>query len=201
MAVETCAGCTTTYAVGAPRCPQCGSTERTEGRGGAVLPSLTVECATADCMHYGKRRRVHLRTAAPGVLEMPSLVCAGCGLAMPQVPVPDVNEEDSMPKITAHGGPSNRYEDEAESETAAVPADSAPEGSEQPSAGSSSETSAEKQPTSPETSKPNSPSPARKTGNRSGKGRTGSSTARSTDGGQENDTSETISGSDSAKGN
>ncbi|WP_159391136.1 hypothetical protein [Streptomyces viridochromogenes] len=183
MAGWTCAGCTTTYSVGAPRCPNCGSTERTEGRGGAVLPSLTVECGNGACPHVGKRRRVHLRTAAPGVLEMPRLVCAGCGLDMPTVtPWPPVtgSEEDTMPKITVHGGPSYAADIPAEPET-----DEAAEGSEEPSAGSSSETSSPKSDSTPETSETGTRKPARKTASRSKKATTGSSTAPSTDGDQE----------------
>jgi len=187
MAGWTCAGCTTTYTVGAARCPHCGSTERTEGRGGAVLPSLTVECANGACPHAGKRRRVHLRTAAPGVLEMPRLVCAGCGYDMPTVaPWPPVNEsEDDMPKITVHGGASNAAElpePEPVDETSE-------EGGEDVSAGSSSETSSEKEPSSPATSKPETPKRARTTGSRSKRARTADSSAPSTAGGPEADTS------------
>jgi len=109
MAGWTCAGCTTVYAVGAAKCPHCGSTERTSRAGGAVLPSVTVACGTSACQYEGRERRVHLRTAAPGVLEMPRLVCAGCGFDMPTVtpwpPVTD-SEDEQMPKITVHGGPS-----------------------------------------------------------------------------------------------
>ncbi len=205
MATWKCADCTADYSVGAPQCPQCGSSERAQGVG-TVLPSLTVACMAEGCMHHGKPRRVHLRTAAPGVLEMPNLVCAGCGAATPQVPArPDVNEpEDDMPKIHANREPTNRYEDEPAHEgehgpeTVDMPADAAvhptSEESEQPSAGSSSETSSEKQPTPSETSKPSPQPPARTTGSRSGKARTGSSSARGTDGGQETGTS----GSDEA---
>ncbi|MFL1903086.1 hypothetical protein ACJWDR_28875 [Streptomyces tauricus] len=109
MAAETCAGCTTVYAVGVEKCPQCGSTERTEKPGGNVLPSVTVACGESGCKYEGRERRVHLRTAAPGVVELPRLACAGCGLEMPTVtpwpPVPE-SEEESMPKTTVHGGPS-----------------------------------------------------------------------------------------------
>jgi hypothetical protein len=60
---------------------------------------------------------------------------------------------------------------------------------EQPSAGSSSETSPPKPPTSPGTSEAVLPKRARTTGSRSGKGRAGSSTARSTDTSTEADAS------------
>lgn len=56
------------------------------------------------------------------------------------------------------------------------------EGSEQSSPGNSSETSPEKPPTNDVPSEAGHPKPARTTGSRSGKGRKGSSTARSTGG-------------------
>lgn len=40
MAAWVCVGCTTVYAVGAPRCPHCGSTEYTE-QGAADMPKIT----------------------------------------------------------------------------------------------------------------------------------------------------------------
>ncbi|MFC8515484.1 SAP domain-containing protein [Streptomyces sp. NPDC057257] len=100
MAGWTCAGCTTTYTVGAAKCPHCGSTERADEPGGSVLPSVTVACATDGCRFAGRERRVHLRTAAPGVLEMPPLICAGCGSHV-------LTSENTMAKITVHGGASN----------------------------------------------------------------------------------------------
>ncbi len=181
MAGWTCAGCTTTYAVGAAKCPQCGSTERTDGPGGSVLPTVTLACGNDACRYAGKERRVYLRTAAPGVLEVPPFICAGCGLVMPTVaPWPPINEpeDDDMAKITVHGGPSNEAADE-------------PEEGEDVSAGTSSSTSSEKEPSSPEPSERQAPSPAPTTGSRSGKGRTGRSSARGTDGGQTEATSET----------
>jgi hypothetical protein len=187
MAGWTCAGCTTVYSVGAAKCPNCGSAERTDGAGGAVLPSVTVACGNEGCRYAGRERRVHLRTAAPGVLEMPRLVCAGCGYDMPTVtPWPPVteSEEDTVPKITVHGGPSYAADIPAEPD-----ADESAEGSEQPSAGSSSETSSEKSETSPETSSPAPQKRARTTGSRSKKAATGSSTAHSTGGGQTDATS------------
>jgi hypothetical protein len=70
-----------------------------------VLPSVTVACANDVCRYAGRQRRVHLRTAAPGVLEMPPLVCAGCGLQVPTVaPWPPINEpeDNGMAKVTVH---------------------------------------------------------------------------------------------------
>lgn len=89
-------------------------------------------------------------------------------------------EEEHMPKITRHGGPSV-----AGQEPAPV------EGGEQPSAGSSGETSSEKPSTSPVTSETGPRKRARKTGSRSGQARTAGSTARSTGGGQADAESET----------
>lgn len=161
-----------------------------------MLPSLTVECATGGCAHVGKRRRVHLRTAAPGVLELPRLVCAGCGFDMPTVtPWPPVteSEDETMPKITAHGGASNRYEGEHGPEIVRLPygamVHAVNEGSEEPSAGSNSETSSPKSDSKPKTNEPAPQKRARTTASRSKKAQTGSSSARSTGGGQEADTS------------
>jgi len=181
MAGWTCAGCTTVYAVGAAKCPQCGGTERTDRPGGAVLPSVTVACGTSACQYESRGRRVHLRTAAPGVLEMPRLVCAGCGFDMPTVtPWPPMTnaEDEQMPKTTVHGGASNAAEDVADTEAG-----------EDVSAGNSSETSSEKPENSPEPSAKPSQSPVPTTASRSKKGRTGSRSAPSTDGGREADTS------------
>jgi hypothetical protein len=184
MAGWTCAACTTAYTVGAAKCPQCGSTERADQPGGAVLPSVTVACANDVCRYAGRQRRVHLRTAAPGVLEMPPLFCASCGFAMPTVaPWPPINEpeDNGMAKITVHGGPSNAAADEQEA-------------GEDVSVGTSSSTSSEKEPSSPAPSSSEDPSPARTTGSRSKKAATGKgSSARSTGGGQAAGTSETDS--------
>lgn len=190
MAGWTCAGCTTTYTVGAAKCPQCGSTARTDRAGGTVLPSLTVACGNAVCRHAGRERRVHLRTAAPGVLELPRLVCAGCGLDMPTVaPWPPVTDaEEDMPKITVHGGASHAADIPAEPEPEV---EESAEGGEDVSAGSSSETSSEKEPTSPEPSETPTPSRARTTGSRSKKAATDkASSARSTGGDPEDGTSD-----------
>lgn len=182
MAGWTCAGCTTTYTVGAAKCPQCGSTERTDRAGGTVLPSVTVVCGNTGCLYAGRERRVHLRTAAPGVVEVPRLACTGCGWDMPTVtPWPSPTDpEDDMAKITVHGGPSNAAADE-------------PEEGEDVSAGTSSSTSSEKEPTSPDKSETDAPKPARTTASRSKKARTESSSAAGTDGGLETGTSETDS--------
>lgn len=182
MAGWTCAECTTTYTVGAAKCPQCGSTEHTEGAGGTVLPSVTVACGNEACRYEGRERRVHLRTAAPGVVELPRLACAGCGYDMPTVtpwpPVTD-SEEEQMPKITVHGGESNATEDVTEVE-----------GGEDVSAGSSSETSSEKESSSPEPSEAPTQKSARTTASRSKKAATAKgASAGSADGDPEAGTS------------
>jgi hypothetical protein len=177
MAAWTCAGCSTAYAVGAPACPQCGSTKRTVDSVGALqVPALTVACQTGGCPQEGVVRRVVLTQVVPGVLVLPTLVCAGC-----RAHLPTVTEENTMPKITVHGGPSI----------------ASTEGSEQPSLGTNSSTSSE----TAESKSPSSESktdanrqPARTTGSRSSKGRTGKSSARSTDGGQTAGTSATADG-------
>jgi hypothetical protein len=91
-----------------------------------------------------------------------------------------------MGKITRLGGPSNAAAEEQAAQTVV-------EGSEEPSASSSSSTSSEKAPSSPVPSEKPRPKRARTTGNRSGKARTETSTARPTAGGPEDGTSATDS--------
>jgi hypothetical protein len=113
-----------------------------------VLPSVTVACANDVCRYAGRQRRVHLRTAAPGVLEMPPLVCAGCGLQVPTVaPWPPINEpeDNGMAKITVHGGPSDALNAATDDEDV-LPEDTASaaaEASEEPSTESSGDTATE----------------------------------------------------------
>lgn len=121
MALWQCTGCTTRYAVGAPRCPWCGSREYVE------------------------------------------------------------EGAEDMAKVTVHGGASN------------AAADGLKDG-EDVSASTSSLTSSEKEPSTPEPNAQPSPSRARTTGSRSKKAATGkASTARGTGGGPEDGTSETAS--------
>lgn len=198
MAGRTCADCTATYTVDATRCPHCGSTEWTDGPAGSVLPTVTVACSNSSCAHDGKQRRVHLRTAAPGVLEMPVLVCAGCGFAMSRVaPWPPLTgAEDIVPKITKLGGPSNRFADAPETAgavndtpAAAAPAPDEQQGGEQPSPGNSSSPSPASTQTSTEPSEKPRQRRARTTGSRSKKAQTAASSAHSTDGGRADATS------------
>ncbi len=119
MALHTCAGCTTRYAIGLEACPNCGSAERT--RATPVMPTIEVTCRTTGCPAKDQARPVVLRQAAVGVLHIPDhLACAQCGLAM-QVTRPYIGplfageqEEDAMPKITRHGGASIAGEREHE---------------------------------------------------------------------------------------
>lgn len=120
MALWICRGCTAAYAVGAPACPHCGSTEFRED-----------------------------------------------------------HEEDGMAKITLHGGPSNEHAQPGEVGYIAAPEEEVDE-----CPGSSSETSSKPDETSPKTSDGGPDSPAPTTASRSGKARTGSSTARGTAGGR-----------------
>lgn len=107
-----------------------------------------------------------------------------------------------MPKITAHGGPSiagasivgGAWSNEGDPDVWPEPAQaddetSADEGSDESSPGSSSKTSPEKPSSEPEPSEKPTQSPAPTTASRSKKGRTGSSSAASTDGDQAADTS------------
>ncbi|MEV3857730.1 hypothetical protein AB0J38_25820 [Streptomyces sp. NPDC050095] len=83
--------------------------------------------------------------------------CPQCGsvVRMNESTQPDEQEENSMAKVTVHGGASN-----AAAEV---------EGGEESSPGNSSSESSEKDSSSPETSETPSPSRARKTGSRSAK--------------------------------
>ncbi|MEU8362326.1 hypothetical protein AB0C27_40540 [Nonomuraea sp. NPDC048882] len=106
MALWVCSGCSTRYAPGLEACPHCASCERVEeGGGGSRLPFLDVACGNADCPAFAVVRRVYLRSPAPGVVEVPKVLrCVRCWLAMPALAG---SMEESMPKITRHGGASN----------------------------------------------------------------------------------------------
>jgi len=143
---------------------------------------------------------------------MALLVCTGCttrysvGAARcPHCGSTDYVEEgqEPMPKITVHGGPSiagasvvgGSWSNEGDPDGWPGP-EQGDEGSEEPSASSSSETSPEKPSSEPKTSEAETPKRARTTGSRSTKARTGSSSARSTAGDQTEATSETGSTAD-----
>ena len=173
MSTWGCGACGTQYAVGAPRCPQCSANQPVTAQPSSPLASLTVACLPEDsgCRYGGVTRRVMLPQIVPGVIDMPDLRCASCGAAMARI---EEGAQD-MPKITAHGGPTNAADQSTEEES---------------SPGTSSSTSSEKEPNSPKTSEPAAPSPARTTANRSKKARTGSSSAGSTAGDQTAPTSD-----------
>lgn len=178
MALETCADCSTRYAVGLAACPNCRSTERTDG-GAAVVPLMVgTACTNSVCGSAGVPRRVMLPRPAVGVVELPTLLCAACGWVLPLSWPGTVVESDGevMPKITRLGGASNKRDPESAAavETEPTPETAADqpevldvteyiagpaqlvetEGGEESSHGSSSSTSTEKPSTTPEKSKP-----------------------------------------------
>ncbi|MBO3751538.1 SAP domain-containing protein [Streptosporangiaceae bacterium NEAU-GS5] len=107
MSLATCADCTAAYPGELPACPHCRSTSR---GGGSTLPSVDVECRNQDCRACGTVRHVGLRTAAPGVVELPMFLCSGCGLAMYLVSMwrqPAAGTENDMPKIHADREPTH----------------------------------------------------------------------------------------------
>jgi len=135
-------------------------------------------------------------------------VCTGCtarysvGAARcPQCGSSEHVEEgqELMPKITVHGGPSvagasvvgGSWSTEGDPDVWPEPASE--EGGEEASPGSSSSASDETPSPEPEPSETPSPKRARTTGSRSKKAQTESSSAASTDGGQEAGTSGTSS--------
>lgn len=191
MPLLKCSGCSTRYAPSLERCPHCGQAGGVEegSRKGSRLPFLDAACPTAGCRAEGVVRRVQLRTAALGVVEMPHLLmCACCGAAMPALRS-WLDEEDTMAKISRLGGPTNAAADR-EREAAVRPPSSetgkdAPAvhdstGKEEPSPGNSSSTSAEKPPTSSGKTKPAPRKRARTTASPSSQDPTASSTAAGT---------------------
>lgn len=80
MTLRRCLGCTTRYAVGLMACPHCSSTDSVEAGAQTVW-----RCQTDDCT---------------GLYQIRLQKCPRChGTAM--------REEEYMPKITLHGGPSD----------------------------------------------------------------------------------------------
>jgi hypothetical protein len=117
--VLVCQECTTRYAPDLEQCPHCGSVASVgedEVRPRRLLPARVVACGTKTCPVRGVVRRVGARHAAPGVLERPVLVCARCGGEMQPVDNDgdEEQEEESMPKITVHGGASNADDPDAQ---------------------------------------------------------------------------------------
>lgn len=204
MSLETCAGCSTRYAVGLAACPNCRSAERTDGLAVDVPLWADTACANSVCPAAGVRRRVMLPRPTVGVVELPSLLCARCGWALPLAwpgPVVESNGDPMSPKITRLGGPSNKHDPESAAAAAPDPTPAAAadqpgpepldvaedmagpddtEGGEQPSPGNSSSTSTEKPSTTPKTSKP-APRKRTQAASRSTRARTESSSAGSPD--------------------
>jgi hypothetical protein len=117
--------------------------------------------------------------------------CPQCGstVRVNEKTQPESEEEQDMPKVTVHGGPSIEGFEVNPATGELTPSD---EGGEDVSAGSNSSTSSEKDSSSQPTSEQPAPSPAPTTASRSAKARTGKgSTARPTDGGPADGTSAT----------
>lgn len=114
MSLQKCGQCSTRYAAGLEACPHCGSAERAP-EATPMLPTVEAVCTTEACPAKGRGRQVVARTVAPGVLGVPRLACASCGEWM----------EETMPKITRHGGPSNAADQVLEAETPSAPEDTA----------------------------------------------------------------------------
>lgn len=124
MALETCADCSTRYAVGLAACPNCRSVERAPGAAAVVPLMADTACTNPVCGAAGMPRRVMLPRPVPGVVELPTLLCAACGWVLPIAwPGPMAESDgDQMPKITRKGGASNKRES-----AAAVDAEPTPE--------------------------------------------------------------------------
>lgn len=126
MSLETCAACATRYAVGLAACPNCRSTERAADASAVVPTMADTACINTVCGAAGVPRRVVLPRPTPGVVELPTLLCAACGHVLPLAwPGPVESDGDAMsPKITRHGGASNKHDPES---AAAVETEPAPE--------------------------------------------------------------------------
>lgn len=112
MSLETCAGCSTRYAVGLVACPNCRSADRVPGAVAVVPLMADTACTNNGCGAAGVPRRIVLARPVPGVVELPTLLCARCGFVLPLAwpgPVAE-SDGDGMPKITRHGGPSNKHD-------------------------------------------------------------------------------------------
>jgi hypothetical protein len=76
------------------------------------MRAIEVRCLFEGCRADGQVRRVAVKLAALGVVELPRLVCTYCGCEVARVggwrsdDAPG-EQEDDMPKITVHGGATN----------------------------------------------------------------------------------------------
>lgn len=107
MSLSVCGQCGTRYAVGVARCPHCSSTEVAADEVGRVPTVVGVHCTNNDCPACGKQRRVVLQRVAMGVVGMPALLCEVCGCFVAVQWPGELKEDNDMPKITVHGGPSD----------------------------------------------------------------------------------------------
>lgn len=107
MSLTVCGQCGTRYAIGVDRCPHCSSTEVAPDGVGRVPVAVTVHCPADYCDAYGKQRRVVLRQVAMGIVEIPTLLCTACGSRAAVRWPGQLKEDNDMPKITVHGGPTN----------------------------------------------------------------------------------------------
>lgn len=107
MSLLVCGQCGTRYAVGLTACPHCSCTEVADDSVGRIPIAVTVHCPAEPCEVYGKQRRIVLRRAVMGVVELPTLLCEVCGSQVAVRWPGEVRKEQDMPKITVHGGPSN----------------------------------------------------------------------------------------------
>jgi hypothetical protein len=176
MATWGCVGCRTSYRVRLFRCPRCHGTAFEEEN----MPKIS-RSGGATHAAAGREREAEARPPASGPEREHQLNAPSEGVEIPA-------DGTLSPEIEGDG-----------SGEALPPAEVSADGTlsievvvedgegEQPSAGSSSETSPPRPPSSPVTSGSDLPKRAPKTGSRSGKGRTGSSTARSTGGSGEGD--------------
>lgn len=127
---------------------------RTVPGAGGVPAAIWVACSSSACHAFAVQRRVYLHQAAPGVIAWPTLLCAGCGSVL-GLPHPwNALEENIMPKISVHGGPTNA----ADPDVPAVDAEPVPaETTDAPAAQTA--TAAEAAPAKP-AAKKNIPAPA-----------------------------------------
>jgi hypothetical protein len=116
MSLVVCEACSTRYPPDVEHCPQCGSgaavAEEVAEQRRPLLAVRVVACVNTACPAVGIARRIPLRHAGPGVFERPMLVCARCRHEMADVETTE--EEDSVAKISAHGGPTDANADDAD---------------------------------------------------------------------------------------
>ncbi|MEU4804317.1 SAP domain-containing protein [Actinosynnema sp. NPDC023587] len=105
--MPVCGQCGTRYAIGVAVCPHCASTELADDTVGRVPAAVTAGCTSDGCRMAGQKRRVLLRRAAVGVVELPTYLCEVCGSRLALWWPGELREDPKMAKVTVHGGPSN----------------------------------------------------------------------------------------------